>query len=242
MIITRSSKKLSLEDAIANLQSDLSEKITNLTTEVRSTKDEVINLKDVIIKRLQDENELLRKKSNKLENKVVSLESSINQVKQYGRRNNIVISGIPDGISDNDLGSTVFDIMKDVDVDINSCDIKACHRIGKSDQSTESKKTIVCFINRKYCKKALLKKKIFATINTVTKYNFSRNNQIFVNESLTKTNESLAFYSRKLKRSGLIHCPYLRKVSMQKQVHHIDSFYKQFPEFVFLMMMTLIFS
>ena len=30
---TRSSKKLSLEDAIANLQSDLSEKITNLTTE-----------------------------------------------------------------------------------------------------------------------------------------------------------------------------------------------------------------
>ena len=129
MIITRSSKKLSLKDAIANLQSDLSEKITNLTTEVRSTKDEVINLKDVIIKRLQDENELLRKKSNKLENKVVSLESSINQVKQYGRRNNIVISGIPDGISDNDLGSTVFDIMKDVDVDINSSDIKACHRI-----------------------------------------------------------------------------------------------------------------
>ena len=56
MIITRSSKKLSLKDAIANLQSDLSEKITNLTTEVRSTKDEVINLKDVIIKGLQDVN------------------------------------------------------------------------------------------------------------------------------------------------------------------------------------------
>ena len=30
---------MSLEDAIANLQSELSEKITNLTTEVRSTKD-----------------------------------------------------------------------------------------------------------------------------------------------------------------------------------------------------------
>ena len=49
---TRSLKKMSLEDAIANLQSDLSEKFTNLTTEVRSTKDEVLNLKDVIIKRL----------------------------------------------------------------------------------------------------------------------------------------------------------------------------------------------
>ena len=48
---TRSSKKMSLEDAIANLQSDLSEKITDLPTEVRTTKNEVINLKDVIIKR-----------------------------------------------------------------------------------------------------------------------------------------------------------------------------------------------
>ena len=45
----RSSKKTSLEDAIANLQSDLSRKITNLTTEVGSTKDEVIKLKDAII-------------------------------------------------------------------------------------------------------------------------------------------------------------------------------------------------
>ena len=90
---------MSLEDGIANLQRDLSEKITILTTEVRSSKDEEINLKDVIIKRLQDENELLCAKC-KLENKPVSLESSINQVEQYGRRNNIVISGIPDDISD----------------------------------------------------------------------------------------------------------------------------------------------
>ena len=65
---------MSLKDAIANLQSDLSEKITIITTEVRPTKDEVINLKDVIIEGLQDENKLLHAKCNKLENKVVSLE------------------------------------------------------------------------------------------------------------------------------------------------------------------------
>ena len=123
---TRSSRKMSLEDAIANLHSDLSEKITNLTTAVRSTKDEVINLNEKSIRRLQDENKLHRAKCSKLENKTVSLESSINQVEQYGRRNNIVISGIPDDISDNDLESTVVDIMKDVDVDINSSDIEAC--------------------------------------------------------------------------------------------------------------------
>ena len=83
----------------------------------------MIILKDVIIKRLQDENELLHAKYNKLENKVVSLESSINQVEQYGRRNNIVISNIPNDIGDNDLQNTVVDTMKDVDVGINISDI-----------------------------------------------------------------------------------------------------------------------
>ena len=80
----------------------------------------MINLKDVII-RLQDENGLPCAKCNKLENKVISLESSINQVKQYDRRKNIVISGIPDDISDNDLECTVDD--DDDDDDDDDCDL-----------------------------------------------------------------------------------------------------------------------
>ena len=80
------------------------------------------------------------------------------------------------------------------------------------------------------------------TTNTVTKYNFSRNNQIFINESLTKTNESLAYCSRKLKRSGLIHSCYTKEgvVHIKKsehakaiKVHYIHLLYGQFPEFAF---------
>ena len=80
------------------------------------------------------------------------------------------------------------------------------------------------------------------TINTVTKYNFSRNNQIFINESLTRTNESLAYCSRKLKRSGLIHSCYTKEgvVHIKKsehakaiKVHHINSLYEQFTEILF---------
>ena len=76
----------------------------------------------------------------------------------------------------------------------------------------------------------------------MTTYNFSRNNQIFVNESLMKTNESLAFCGRKLKRSGLIHSCYTKDgvVHIKKsehgkaiKVHHINSLYEQFSEFVF---------
>ena len=239
---TRSSKKMSVEEALGKLQNELSSQISNLTNEVRSTRDEVINLKDVIIKRLQEENDLLRARCSKLENKVIDLESSINHIEQYGRRNNIVISGIPDDINDNDLESTVTKLMKDVDVYIDSGDIEACHRIGESDCKTSSKKTIVRFVNRKYCKKALLNRKNFAHINSEIKYNFKHNNQIFINESLTKVNESLAFCARKLKRAGVIYSSYTREgvVHVKKdehekaiKVHHMNVLYDNFPDFVF---------
>ena len=49
--------------------------------------------------------------------------------------------------------------MEDVDVFIQNGDIESRHRIGKSDKKTSSKKTIVRFVNRKYCRKALNNKK-----------------------------------------------------------------------------------
>ena len=125
-----------------------------MKVDVRSIKDEFLNMKDVIIKGLQDENALLRSRCSKLEDKVVSLESSVNHIEQYGRTNNLVISGIPDDVVDDDLEDGVTSTMEDVDVIVQHSDIEACHRIGKSDQKTSSKKTIVRFINHKYCNNA----------------------------------------------------------------------------------------
>ena len=53
-------------------------------------------MKDVIIKRLQDENELLCSRCSKLEDKVVSLEPSVNQVGQYGRKFPLIKFGMKD--------------------------------------------------------------------------------------------------------------------------------------------------
>ena len=47
-----------------------------------------------------DKNELLCSRCSKLEDKVVSLESLVNQVEQYGRKNNIVLTDIPNNIAD----------------------------------------------------------------------------------------------------------------------------------------------
>ena len=197
---TRSKKQLPFEDAMEKMESNILEQISSLKVDVRSMKDKFLNMKDVIIKCLQDENTLLRSRCSKLEDKVVSLESSVNQVEQYGRRNNIVISGIPDDVADDDLENAVTSIMEDVDVIVQNGDIEVCHRIGKSDQKTSSKKTIVRFINRKYCKKALVNRKKLININSEMKYNFSPNNKILTNENLTCANESIAFCGRKLNR------------------------------------------
>ena len=61
-------------------------------------------------------------------------------------------------------------------------------------------------------------------------------------KELRMTNETLAFCSRKLKHSGLIHSCYkkdrfahIKKSEHAKaiKVHHINSLCEQFPEFVF---------
>ena len=224
------------------MEGNILEPITSLKVDVRSMKDEFLNKKDVIFKRLQDENALLRSRCSKLEDKVVSLESSVSQVEQYGRRNNIVISGIRDDVSGDDLEDTVTSIMEDVDVIVQNGDTEACHRIGRSDQKTSSKKTIVRFINHKYSKKALLNRKKLININSEMKCNFSWNNKIFINKNLTRANESIPFCDRKLKRNSKIHycftrdgIVFIKKTEKSKafKVHHMNVLYDAFPEFDF---------
>ena len=71
---------------------------------ITDLKDKVINLKDIIIKNLQDENKCLKAKRNVLENKIIDLEIQ-NNVDQY-------FSGIPQSVSDNQLEEKVADILK----------------------------------------------------------------------------------------------------------------------------------
>ena len=49
---------------------------------INSLKDELINLKDIVIKNLQDENTRLKEKSEQLENIVAILESNHNDLAQ----------------------------------------------------------------------------------------------------------------------------------------------------------------
>ena len=86
-----------------------------------------------------------------------------------------------------------MDILNEINVDVSPKDIEVCHCVGVS--TNNSKKTIVCFINRKYAKKALTSRKNLRKSS-------SPNCNVFINENLTVKNNEIAFLSRKLKRSG----------------------------------------
>lgn len=79
-----------------------------------------------------------------IRNRVEVLENKWNHL-EHGRHNYIEVSGIPDSRSDNKLECLVIKIMKAMETEVDDCDIKACHRMGKS--KGKSKKTVVCFGN-----------------------------------------------------------------------------------------------
>ena len=105
----------------------------NIISTINYLKEETINLKDIVFKTLQEENKKLREKCSKLDNDVMPNESSVNALEQYGRRNNIVVSGIPAHVSERDLEETVTSVLSDIAVNVSPNDAEACHRIGKLD-------------------------------------------------------------------------------------------------------------
>ena len=86
-----------------------------------------------------------------MQGKNINLESKSNSAEQYGRRNNIGITGVSNSISGDNLELTVINVLsKATNVYVTADDIEACRRIGKSKEN--SKETIARFINRKHCK------------------------------------------------------------------------------------------
>ena len=90
----------------------------------------------------------------------------------------------------NELEATVTSILKDIDVDVDSDKSEASHIFKKPKKTSKSRKTIDRFTNRKYCKKALLKRKNLANLNN-EKHQLSSSNKIFIRENLSRMNEAL---------------------------------------------------
>ena len=184
-----------------NQDSQMKDMENNILSSINSQKDEILNLKEIAIKNLQNENEKLQQKCERLERHCAKYKSDHNALAQYGCWNNEVLSGIPDSVSDDTLEESVISVLTDIDLYIEHQDIEACHKFGKADRQ-KSKKTIMWSTNRKNCKKVLPNKKKLGKIDC-RKHNFSNSTKIFSSENLTPMNESVAYNCWKLKCNGL---------------------------------------
>ena len=120
-------------------------------------------------KKLNSELFIVRNVNQNLQNRIISLEKQQSKSEQYNRCNNVEISGISNEVSDQNLEGTIIGICKDSGIDVNTLDIKGCHRIPLGRNATNTNKCeIVKLVIRKHseamlqCKKDITKKsKVF---------------------------------------------------------------------------------
>ena len=147
-----------------NNQDQMKSMEDNIVNQINSLKDEIINLKEIVIRNLQDENEKLRHRCELLEKRCSKHESDHNALAQFSWQNNVILSGIPESVSEDVLEESVISVLSDIDVLVESQNIEACHRFGKPDRD-KSQKAIVCFVNTKNCKKVLFNQKKLSSID-----------------------------------------------------------------------------
>ena len=115
---TRSKDATIVMDTLSKIKSTLMTFTSNL-------KDEIINLKEIIIKKFKDDKALLANRVIKLEDKIKNIEIKNNNLDQYNCRNNVEVFGIPGVVSGKNLENTEVNIFNVIDVKISNSDIKA---------------------------------------------------------------------------------------------------------------------
>ena len=66
-------------------------------------------------------------------------------LEQYGRSNNIEISGIPDSVEQSSLEEKIVFVFSNIGVNVTSSDIETCR--GTTKKRNNSRKTIIRFTN-----------------------------------------------------------------------------------------------
>ena len=126
---------------------------------------------------------------------IIKLEKEITATNQYGRRENLVIDGIPDAVPQYELENTCLEIVQKLGFkDVGCYEVVGCHRLQKR-RGDATTPTIIRFTNRKvpeYCKKNRWKLK-----------NINHNNWFLnIREDLCDANQAILIECEKLKKAG----------------------------------------
>ena len=121
-----------------------------------------------------------------LQDSIRELNRRLNRLDQYGRRENVIISGVPDNVRD--LESKSIKLFGKIGVEVNSSDIVACHPIKKKGS------VIVRFANRKNVDRVLKASKKLK--NTDTTDVWGQNCVNYINSNLSPVNLKLRWLAK----------------------------------------------
>ena len=135
----------------ANFNSDDREKLHEIYSCMKKLESQVHDLKA----KLNDNNkEMLNLKAEniKLKQALFLNVFNIDALEQYGRRKNLRIHGSPESKEKQDDGENIiFELAKELNIDLKSCDIQRAYRLGKKKKTVDAKprQVIVRFLSYK---------------------------------------------------------------------------------------------
>ena len=181
--------KLNKEDIVTyalGLQDKLINRISALETSFEES-----------IEKISSELVIAKHVNTKLQEKIVTLEKKAWENEQYSRRECLEITGIPETVQNECLEDKVCEILKTIDIDIDSRQIEACHRI-------KNNRTILKLSHRKDAVMILSKRKNLKN-SDFSELDLGENPSIFINESLCGYYKGLWNKCRDLKKANKIH-------------------------------------
>ena len=167
-----------------------------------------------------------------MEKKLRDLDKRLVECEQYSRRENLVISGIPRSVKQEQLEQKVIEILAQIGLKLIPDDISACHRLYNPPHSEYPAKVVVRFCNRKIVNFCLLHRD---NLQEKAYQNLRLNLRFF--ESLCSKNEESLRISKWLKREHKIQDYFLRngfvKVVLEEhgrpqKIFHPDDLRKKF--------------
>ena len=236
IIIKVENENRALQEEIKQLKVDLKakdEKIQSLTADLENVKKQLEEAPKVTTVDVASE----CYKSEEF----ISMERDVIDLQQYIRRNNVEVCNLPESIGDDDLEDTIINIGKAVDIEINSEDIEAVHRLKKRFFEAGPRRTIARFKNRKISEALIRCSKEFSNDDKLEAAGLS--NRIYINSNLSSYNRFLWGKSKALLRDRKIHkfwttngnvCIRINENDRPKRIGHINDLVDLFPDCEYL--------
>ena len=148
---------------------------------------------------------------NKLSSDLVASNQRCDDLEQYSRRNNIIISNIPVN-NETTLETQVCNVLNDyIDTPIEPTDIERTHRIyRKASKTTSDKPPDIIVKFQSYRSRArILTKEPMVLLKTANELKPDKD-KIYISEDLTKVRKELFYKTRTLKKKGHIKSTFTR--------------------------------